>query len=78
MFAFRDSIITVHFQKGVNDLTYRIEYAGGRCCNFANSRKDLIEWLKLLKDETITDIRKIYKSGVSDSVKENYEQYLRK
>ena len=32
-------------------MRYRIEYAGGKCCNFANNRKDLIEWLKLLKDE---------------------------
>lgn len=57
-------------------MRYRIEYAGGRCCNFANSRKDLIEWLKLLKDETITDIRKLYKSGVSDSVMEKYQNYI--
>lgn len=42
-------------------MRYRIEYSDGRCCSFANSRKDLIEWLKLLKDESITDIRKIYK-----------------
>ena len=46
-------------------MRYRIEYADGRCCNFANSRKDLLDWLKLLKDEQIVDIRKIYKSGVS-------------
>ena len=52
-------------------MRYRIEYADGRCCNFANSRKDLLEWLKLLKDEEITDIRKIYKNGVTDSVLEN-------
>lgn len=39
---------------------YRIEYAEGKCCNFANSRKDLIVWLKLLKEETISDIRKRY------------------
>jgi len=45
-------------------MRYRIEYADGRCCNFANSRKDLLDWLKLLKDEQIVDIRKIYKSGV--------------
>ena len=49
-------------------MRYRIEYADGRCCNFANSRKDLLDWLKLLKDEQIVDIRKIYKSGVIDSV----------
>lgn len=59
-------------------MQYRIEYANGRCCNFANSRKDLIDWLKLLKDETISDIRKLYKSGVSDSVMEQYQQYIRK
>lgn len=41
-------------------MRYRIEYADGRCCNFANSRKDLLDWLKLLKDEQIVDIRKIY------------------
>lgn len=58
-------------------MRYRIEYADGRCCNYANSSKDLIAWLKLLKDETITDIRKVYKSGVSDSVMEIYEKYIR-
>ena len=53
-------------------MRYRIEYADGRCCNFANSRKDLLEWLELLKDEEITDIRKIYKNGVTVSVFETY------
>lgn len=57
-------------------MRYWIEYADGRCCNFANSRKDLLEWLKLLKDEEITDIRKIYKNGVTDSVIEKYQNYL--
>ena len=59
-------------------MRYRIEYAEGRCCNFANSSKDLIEWLKILKDETITDIRKLYKSGVSDSVIDKYAKYIRR
>ena len=49
-------------------MRYRIEYADGRCCNFANGRADLLEWLKLLKEEEIADIRKVYKSVVSDSV----------
>ena len=57
-------------------MRYRIEYADGRCCNFANSRKDLLEWLKLLKAEEITAIRKIYKSGVTDSVLEKYRNYV--
>lgn len=53
-------------------MRYRIEYADGKCCSFANSRNDLLEWLKLLKGEKITDIRKVYKSGVTDSVMESY------
>lgn len=57
-------------------MQYRIEYAGGKCCNFASSRKDLFKWLKLLKEETITDIRKLYKSGVSDSAMDKYRQYI--
>ena len=55
----------------------RIEYADGRCCNFANSRKDLLDWLKALKDEKIVDIRKVYKNGVTDSVIDNYRSYLK-
>ena len=55
-------------------MRYWIEYADGRCCNFANSRKDLLDWLKLLKDEKIVDIRKIYKSGVTDSVIDSYPE----
>ena len=48
-------------------MRYRIEYADGRYCNFANGRAELLKWLKLLKKEEISDIRKVYKSGVSDS-----------
>ena len=59
-------------------MRYRIEYANGKCCNFANSRNDLLDWLKLLKDEEITDIRKIYKNGVTDSVFEKYRDYVNK
>lgn len=57
-------------------MIYRIEYENGKCCNFANSSKDLIEWLKILKDETITDIRKVYKIGSEDSVLEKYKKYM--
>ena len=53
-------------------MRYRIEYADRRCCSFANSRKDLLEWLKILNDEEIADIRKVYKNGATDSVKETY------
>lgn len=59
-------------------MNYRIEYAGGKCCNYAHNRADLMDWLKLLKDETVTDIRKVYKSGASDSVIEKYRKYISK
>lgn len=59
-------------------MIYRIEYYGGQCRNYAHSRVDLLDWLKLLKDETITDIRKIYKSGESVSVMGKYTKYIRK
>lgn len=59
-------------------MIYKIVYANGRCCNFANGRNDLLEWLKLLKDETITDIRKLSKSGKTDSVLNKYEKFIQK
>ena len=59
-------------------MLYRIEYGNSKCCNFAHSREDLLSWLKLLKDETITDIRKVYKSGATDSVIEKYKKYIAK
>ena len=58
-------------------MRYRIEYADGRRCNFANSIKDLFDWLKALKDEEIVDIRKVYKNGVTDSVIDSYRSYLK-
>lgn len=67
----------VFTERNGNCMRYRIEYADGRCCSFANSRNDLIEWLKLLKDETVSDIRKVYKNGVTDSVKETYAKYIK-
>lgn len=57
-------------------MEYQIEYANGKCCNFAHGQTDLIDWLKILKDETISDIRKLYKNGVSDSVMDKYERYI--
>ena len=57
-------------------MRYCSEYAEGRCCNFGDSSKDLIAWLKLWKDEKIPDIRKVYKNGVTDSVMETYKKYM--
>ncbi len=58
-------------------MKYRIEYAEEHCV-FANGSKDLIEQLKNDKDKTVVDIRKMYKSGVSDSVMEQYKKYIRR
>lgn len=45
-------------------MRYRIEYSGGRCCKVADSSKDLIEWLRLLKDESISlEKIKVYARG---------------
>lgn len=57
-------------------MKYRIVYCNGQCHNYAHSRKDLIDWLKLLKGETIVDIRKIYKDGYTETVMEKYERYI--
>lgn len=58
-------------------MKYRIEYADRQCCSIANSRKELIERLQTLAKVTVEDIRKVYKSGVSDSVLEKYQQYIK-
>ncbi|MBU5281903.1 hypothetical protein KQI13_09910 [Anaerostipes hadrus] len=58
-------------------MRYRIEYTDERRYSFVNNSKDLIDLLKHLKNETISDIRKIYKSGVTDSVKDTYSKYIK-
>lgn len=58
-------------------MKYRIEFADRRCCSIANSRKELIERLQTLDRGTVEDIRKVYKSGVSDSVIDIYERYTK-
>lgn len=56
-------------------MRYRIEYAGKRHCEFVNSRSELLKKLQSYTAE-VTDIRKVYKSGVTDSVLETYQPYL--
>lgn len=59
-------------------MRYRIEYEDGRCCSFSKGSRNLVNWLKSLKDGggAIADIRKLYKSGVSDSVMDIYGKYI--
>ena len=50
-------------------MRYRIEYADGRYCNFANGRAELLKWLKLLKqEENLRTSAKCITADVSDSV----------
>ena len=53
-------------------MLYKITYEEGRCHNYANSRKDLLEWLDLLKDAAITEIKKIAKNGNTEIVTDKY------
>ena len=57
-------------------MMYKIEYSGGKCCNYANGRADLLEWLRILRDEKIYDILKISKDGNMTSVIEKYKKFL--
>lgn len=57
-------------------MIYRIEYENARCYNYANGRADLLKQIDLLKDEKIVDIRKVYKSGATDSVLDTYKRYI--
>ena len=57
-------------------MIYKIKYSGGKCCNYAHSRADLLEWLRILRDEKIDDILKISKSGAIASVIEKYKKFL--
>ena len=59
-------------------MLYKITYADGHCHNYAHSRKDLMEWLAILKDEVITEIKKIYKTVKTEIVTDRYQKYIRR
>lgn len=59
-------------------MRYRIERIEGQHYHFVNGRKELLAYLKHTQAGTITDIRKIYQSGVTDSVMELYLPYMKK
>ena len=50
----------------------RLERTEGQYCHFVNGRNELLAYLKHAPEGIITDIRRIYKSGVTDSVMEAY------
>ena len=51
-------------------MRYRVERQAGQRCLIMDNRAELLEYLKHTPPETITDIRKIYKNGITDSVME--------
>lgn len=59
-------------------MLYCIEYSNGHCCNCAHGREDLLEWLGLLKDEAITEIKKVAKNGKTEIVTDRYQKYIRR
>lgn len=59
-------------------MRYRIDFVGDQKSLAVNSRSDLLKWLKQLHPNMIDDIRKIYSNGVSDSVMDLDEKYMRK
>lgn len=58
-------------------MRYRIERTKGQYCHFANSRKELLDYLKHAPAGTVMGIHKIHKSGVTDSVMEIYLPYIK-
>lgn len=56
-------------------MSYRIEYSG-KPDRTIRTREELIVQLKKAAPGTVLDIRKLYKSGVSDSVIETYKKYI--
>lgn len=56
-------------------MRYRIERREGQHCLIAGCRKQLLEYLGRIPAGEITDIRKVYKNGISDSVMEIYLPY---
>lgn len=57
-------------------MRYRIEYTGNRKCTVVNGRAALLKELKTAAD--VTDVRKIYTNGTTDSVMEKYKPYFRR
>lgn len=55
-------------------MRYRIEYSGDQKCTFADGRKALLKELQAAAG--VTDIRKIYSNGTTDSVMEKYQAYI--
>ena len=58
-------------------MKYRIERMESQHCHFVNGRTELLAYLEQAPAGTVTDIRKVYRNGVTDSVMEIYLPYIR-
>ena len=56
-------------------MRYRVDYVTGDC-SFAGNRQELIEELSRMEPGMISDVRRLYKSGVSDLVTEKYLRFV--
>lgn len=59
-------------------MRYRIEYTDRHYCDYVTGRNEVILLLKRRMGQNILDIRKVYKSGASDSVLESYAPMIEK
>ncbi len=57
-------------------MKYRIDYKNGQKSKVVTDRKSLLLYLATNVTADIEDIRKIYKSGVTDSVMEKYQHMI--
>lgn len=58
-------------------MKYRIDYKS-RHSEFVEGRDRLLERINSQDGKDTTDIRKVYKTGVTDSVMDKYSQYISK
>ncbi len=58
------------------EMQYRIEYDSKTCCSYIDSSKALIKHLKSQEKRGISDIRKVHKNGISESVMDVYQKYI--
>lgn len=57
-------------------MRYRIDYADGSRSRFVDGSRELIAQLEKERHGAVEDVRKVFKSGVTDSVVETYRKYL--
>ena len=58
-------------------MKYRIEYADGRKCSFTTGRDATIRLLENMERRAVSDVRRVYKNGITETVMESYERFLK-